>query len=280
MEKTKTIIQTILILVIWYCFYSVGGWKPLGFDGGKMNLLLLLGLYVLPMILIGIVLNGFTCICNIKGKRPIQRLNLLIEGVFILILVIVPIIVMQKFPIYDVFMETMQPAIYQELIKFSDIFGMGAYMATGLCAGHMVGALSEKPQKAIIKYGSIIFVWFIAYDLLLPMTEAMTKSGRNYTISTLLTILPMLFAGIVLTYRGRDKFEQKQVDKFYFILFIIATVAALIIPTVSILLDLKIPVYESQNLIVSMVQFIQGNMLYIILWLCVGGLVTKLKQKS
>lgn len=280
MEKTKTIIQTILILVIWYCFYSVGGWKSLGFDGGKMNLLLLLGLYVLPMILIGIVLNGFTCICNIKGKRPIQRLNLLIEGVFILILVIVPIIVMQKFPIYDVFMETMQPAIYQELIKFSDIFGMGAYMTTGLCAGHMVGALSEKPQKAIIKYGSIIFVWFIAYDLLLPMTEAMTKSGRNYTISTLLTILPMLFAGIALTYRGRDKFEQKQVDKFYFILFIIVTVAALIIPTVSILLDLKIPVYESQNLIVSMVQFIQGNMLYIILWLCVGGLVTKLKQKS
>ena len=30
MEKTKTIIQTILILVIWYCFYSVGGWKSLG----------------------------------------------------------------------------------------------------------------------------------------------------------------------------------------------------------------------------------------------------------
>lgn len=280
MKKMGTLIQMIFIVLIWYCFYSIGGWKCIGFDGGKMKLILLWVLYVFPMILIGIVLNGTACIRNIKNKKSIEKINLFILAGLILILVIAPLILIEQIPIYDMFSEDMLLKFYREL-NFSNVRGMGAYMATALCAGYMIGELSEKPQprKTLIRYISIIFMWFIVYDILLPMTETITKSGRNYTIATLFTILPMFFAGIVLTYSDKGKSEYRQIDRFHLILFIIMTVLALTIPVVSILMDLKISVYQSQNIVVSIIYFIQANALNLVLWLCVGNLAVRLKEK-
>lgn len=281
MKNIRALIQTIFVVVIWYCFYSIGGWRITESGGEKINLILLWGLYVLPMILIGIVLNGDVCISNVKCKKPIEKTNLFIWISFVLILIITPIALIQKVPDNNMFSENMQLAIYQKL-NFSDIRGMGGYMATSLCVGHMVGILSEKPhlRKTMMRYTSIIFMWFFVYDILLPMTETMTKSGQNYMISTLLTIFPMLFAGIVLTYSGMGKSQERQMNKFYLILLIIVTLMAFAVPVVSVLMDLRISVYQSQNIIVSIIQFIQTSTLYIVLWLCVGNLAVRLKENK
>lgn len=277
MKKMVNIIQIILVLVVWYCFYSTGGWKSIGFGGEKKDIVLLMLLYVLPMILIGIALNIFSLASNLKNKQSVQKINILMEVIFLAVLIVVPIIMAQKIPSYDMFSEEMLSEIYLKM-DFRSIFGMGMYMATALCAGHMIGALSQKPKEVIIKYISVILIWFLSYDVLLPMTETMARSGRNYTFETLLMVITMLLSGIILAYNVKNKSERHHVNRLNLILMIVLIAVAAIVPISVILIDLGVPIYESQNVVSEISGFIRGSMLYIILWLCVGDFATKLKE--
>lgn len=277
MRKMVNIIQIVLVIVIWYCFYSTGGWKSIGFSGEKKDIVLLLLLYVFPMILIGMVLNVFSLVYNVKNKQTIKKANILIAVIFLAVLIVVPIIMAQKMPSYDIFSEEMLSEIYLKM-DFRSAFGMGIYMAVALCTGHMMGALSQKPRELIIKYISVILIWFIAYDVLLPMTETITRSGKNYTFETLLMVIPMLLAGIILAFNMKNKTENGHVNWFNVIFIIVLIGAGLVVPISMILIDFKVSIYESQNIGVQVLDFIRNNMLYIILWLCIGDLVMKLKE--
>lgn len=76
----------------------------------------------------------------------------------------------------------------------------------------------------------------------------------------------------------KNKSERHHVNRLNLILMIVLIAVAAIVPISVILIDLGVPIYESQNVVSEISGFIRGSMLYIILWLCVGDFATKLKE--
>lgn len=165
MKRVTVIFQTVLILLIWYAVYGteIAGKAGNGEWGVHGKLLM----YFLPLVIIGFILGADGFVYAIREKARIYKLNVAILFLMIFALVFVFFIISGKFE----WMNDINDSIVYRQLNFREVFGMGAYSAVGLCAGHMLGSLAGKDkQNIIVNYAAVIVLWFVSYDIVYPMT--------------------------------------------------------------------------------------------------------------
>lgn len=278
MKRGIAILQTVGILSVWYVAYGTGIFDEmlLGADGFWAKWLI----SFLPMLIVGLVLGADGFIRDKQQNLTVHKLNICVFLLFTAILVVVPLAVRQHFSWVDEFGSMMAAEVYRKM-NISNMFGMGVYAAICLCAGHMLGSFTARDRKYIVlNDGIIIALWFVCYDVLLPMTDRQA-SGINAVLSAILILLPMLAAGVILKMPLLCRRKSNvSTDKVMFAVFLIFAVSAAVYPIGLILSACGFDVFDGQNIASVVFGFLAGSRCYMVLWLAVGILWTGIYVKE
>ena len=279
MKRIVVILQTAVILILWYVVYGTGFFEKFQLGAGGIAGKWIV--YVLPLFFVGVILGADGFIENIRSRAHVYKLNVVLLFFYMFALVVVAVMVSGRFMHIDALSGEMAAEAYRKL-NFSRIFGMGAYSAVALCAGHMLVSLAGKDKENIvINYAAVIVLWFVFYDILYPMTEKMAAVGENLSLSLLVMFLPMFLTGIILRIRHIGRNRQKKVtDKAVLTALIVIGAAALVVPVCFMLFDFGINIFINQNIMTHIFNFLNSSYLYLMLWLCAGHMLMLCRKSS